>query len=46
MIDLAEMMHNWQKSDCPAECEQADVDTNGIVDLSDLLILSTHWLEK
>ncbi len=46
MIDLAELMHNWQKSGCPAECEQADIDGSGIVDLMDLMILAAHWLQE
>ena len=39
-------MQNWQKQNCPTDCEQADIDGNGMVGLEDLSILAAHWLRN
>ncbi|MCE5184588.1 MAG: hypothetical protein LLF76_00490 [Planctomycetaceae bacterium] len=36
MVDLMEIARNWLETGCPADCEQADIDASGVVDLGGL----------
>lgn len=45
LIDYAELARHWMDEGCPANCEDADIDGSGIVDLADLAVFSQHWLE-
>jgi hypothetical protein len=45
IADLTEVIDNWLRQDCPTECEQADIDNSGTVDLADLSILASDWMK-
>ncbi len=46
--DFAILASHWQKTECsdPNRCEGTDLDTNGTVDLNDLILFTEYWLEK
>jgi len=44
LVDYAELARNWMNQNCPINCEQADIDNSGTVDLADLSILTADWL--
>ena len=46
MADLTEVIDNWLRQDCPTECEQADIDSSGTVDLADLSLLAADWIKQ
>ncbi|MEN6307627.1 MAG: hypothetical protein ABFD91_07725 [Anaerohalosphaeraceae bacterium] len=45
LADYAELAQHWMNTDCPSNCEDADIDSSGTVDSGDLSLLATHWLE-
>jgi hypothetical protein len=45
IADLTEVIDNWLRQDCPTECEQADIDSSGTVDLADLSLLAADWMK-
>ncbi|MGH2271881.1 chitobiase/beta-hexosaminidase C-terminal domain-containing protein [Anaerohalosphaeraceae bacterium U12dextr] len=48
MEDLSLFSPYWLAVDCtsPDNCGQADIDRNGMVDLSDFAILAGHWMKQ
>lgn len=46
--DLALLASYWQQTGCnePGWCEGSDLDTNGKVDVYDLLLFCNYWLER
>jgi hypothetical protein len=46
--DFAVFASHWQETGCndPNWCEGADLDTDGNVDIDDLMLFSDYWLEK
>jgi hypothetical protein len=46
MADLMEVVNNWLEQGCPTNCEQADIDNSGTVDLADLSILAANWMKQ
>lgn len=46
MADFAELAEHWLNLNCPADCEDADIDLSGRVDMGDLLLLSSDWLQQ
>ena len=44
MADFAELARNWLNTGCPANCEDADIDTSGDVGLPDLTAVADDWL--
>ena len=47
MLDLADFLAQWMRNDCgdASNCEGADMEPDGDVDLVDFAILTGHWLE-
>lgn len=47
MLDLADFLTQWLRNDCEdmSNCEGADMEPDGDVDLVDFAILTGHWLE-
>jgi hypothetical protein len=45
LTDYARLMLNWGKEGCPTDCQQADIDGSGVVDIGDLMILAENWLK-
>lgn len=45
-LDYSLLASCWQEDDCtdPDGCQKADLDTDGVVDIKDLLIFSEYWL--
>ena len=46
LVDFAYMAARWARTDCAAtaDCEGADLDGLGTVDIEDLRILAENWL--
>jgi hypothetical protein len=46
--DFAVFASHWQENECgdPDWCEGTDLDTNGGVDVNDLMLFTEYWLEK
>jgi hypothetical protein len=46
--DFAILASYWHENGCgdPNWCEGTDLDTNGIVDLNDLMFFVEYWLER
>ncbi|HML73769.1 MAG TPA: hypothetical protein PKB02_04665 [Anaerohalosphaeraceae bacterium] len=44
MADFAELAEHWLNLNCPADCEEADIDLSGSVDMADLILLSRDWM--
>jgi hypothetical protein len=46
--DFAIFASHWQENECgdPNWCEGTDLDTNGGVDVNDLMLFTEYWLEK
>ncbi len=43
-VDYAEMAAHWGQTGCPTGCENADINTDGTVDIYDLELLADNWL--
>ncbi len=43
-VDLMEVANHWLQSGCPTDCEDADIDGSGKVDLADLAAVCADWL--
>jgi hypothetical protein len=43
-IDLEELAFHWLQTGCPTDCEDADIDESGTVDLLDYSVLAADWL--
>ena len=48
LADFAVLALYWQVTDCndPNWCEGTDLDTDGNVDVNDLMLFTNYWLEK
>ena len=44
-VDYAEMAAHWGQTGCPTGCENADINSDGTVDIDDLTLLAYNWLE-
>jgi hypothetical protein len=46
--DFTVLASHWQEIGCcdPNWCEGTDLDTNGYVDMSDLMLFVDYWLER
>ena len=47
-VDFAVLASYWQVADCndPNWCEGTDLDTDGNVDVNDLMLFTDYWLER
>jgi hypothetical protein len=45
--DFNQLSASWLQTGCvrPGNCNQADIDRNGTVELSDLILFAAHWME-
>jgi hypothetical protein len=44
-VDYAEIAAHWGQTGCPTGCENADINNDGTVDITDLMLLADNWLE-
>ncbi len=42
--DFNELASHWLQSNCPVDCNNADINQDGIVDIQDFIILYENWL--
>jgi hypothetical protein len=45
LADYGELAAHWDQTGCPTDCEDADINMDGTVDISDLVILAGNWLQ-
>jgi len=45
MVDYARFAAHWGQTGCPTDCENADINGDGEVNILDLSLLADHWLE-
>jgi hypothetical protein len=45
LIDFAVFAAHWGQTECPAGCENADINNNGTVDIDDLTLFADNWLK-
>jgi len=43
-VDYAEIAAHWGQTGCPTGCENADINSDGTVDIYDLMFLADNWL--
>lgn len=44
MIDYTRLANHWGQTGCPADCENADINEDGEVNILDLSLLADNWL--
>lgn len=45
LVDFAEIAAHWEQTGCPTGCGNADINSDGTVDITDLTLLADNWLE-
>ena len=43
-VDFGELARHWNKSGCPPGCEDADINGDGSVNVTDLMYLADDWI--
>ena len=44
-VDFAEIAAHWEQTGCPTGCGNADINSNGTVDITDLMLFADNWLK-